>query len=1672
MRIIRYFMLATAICALYTTAFTANYYVAPSGSDSNAGTSSSAPFLTITKATSYAMAGDTVFVAPGTYAETVILLNGGVSESNRLVFFADTAALHFGGGAGEVILDASGQTNGFEVKNLSFVSIVGFTVNNAGYEGIYLRSTSGGANVNGCTVEANKVNNWGASTSGIAGISVYTTAGYSATGTKILNNILTATTTGDIGVYVDAFQAGDEADSTFIIGNHIHALMSGVQLSKWTRYTRIRNNVISGFFMNGIWMDHDNTFATIANNVLFSGSGTAIGVKILSFNNNNNSYVNNTIKTPGRCIEIGSSTNLNTTILNNILFTTSSVAMDACVIVASGSTLETCNFNTYYQPNGARIMQVNGVYYSDLALLQGTTHSNSGDDSRSLVQNPLFVSTSDLRLQPYSECNNSGTHSPTSPVDIIGTSRHSWHPSVGAFEIIRVPLAGNYTLGSGQNFSTFAEAATALYTHGISAPVVIQPIPGVYSDKPVFRKIDGTNSSYKVQIYNSLYDSTTIVLTSNPTTSTANYSLKIDSCDYIEFHGISLSTSGTTYSRLLEMRFPKGVVFENCNFNGQVVTVTSFDNNLVSISSDKGENAFMNSNFYNGSNGIDWMGQGFSNDKIIGCNFDNQYSQGIFSYSNPGIEINSNSIRSLNAASTYEAIRIESTTGVMKILNNQILVNNGAVGIQLMSSSGTPSFHEIVNNSLKMTGATPCIGVKLNTSNYVTIYFNTIDIESGIASAKCVDILNSDNNAVRNNILINPGGGYVMNISNLTNFTSNHNCFFTAGSTLVMDGANPYSTLGNWQASSFDLNSLFHLPVFIAPDDFHVNDTLLDNKGIYISGFMYDIDGQNRSVSMPDIGADEFVGIQLAPDTTLCAGNVFTVDAGTGYSSYLWGPGNETSSSISVSTTGNYSIEVTDANGIAGVDTIHVAFLSPTVLIQEPDTAICEGSSIALNVSGANTYMWSPTIGLSSTTAFNPVASPPASITYTVSGTDIQGCTGSDTIAITIIALPQISFTGDPVICRGDTADISVSGAVSYSWMPSGSVSGTAPDYRLCPMTNLDYKLTGIDASGCSDYIMLTIYVNQPVTPKFIYTINSTTANFQNLSPLADKIMWSFGDGYFSGQKNPVHDYVTSDVYHACMTVIDSTDHCRPATLCKNIDLGVTAPCDADFNSTGTQSGLPVIFNNNSTGSNLRMFWNFGDGFFSNANNTTHTYNVSGIFNVTLNILDTASGCFSSFTDKVIIDSVAGSCRADFTWEIDSTTNTIQFINTSAGLPNNFFWRFGDGTTSNLKNPSHTFPAQGYFEVILVASKPATGCLDEETKLVSVHHNPMDCEADFQYSIALGENKAIFQNQSMGIPGAMYHWDFGDGDTSTIKNPVHIYSDWGTYNTCLRIKNPATGLSNIKCKDVHVGDDSAHCFAKFTQMSTFDNLTVRFFDLSPGNPDLREWDFGDGTTSTLQNPVKTYSSAGFYMVHLRVRNTITGCLADFVDMVDAGDTTAGLQASFGYSIDTTFNKSNQYPADFKGAAFGDPAVISWDFGDGSMDSTTMSPTHVYQSTGAFPVCFGVSDPLLGYTDEYCEDVQIDSAQVGIPITFDLPQLKIFPNPATDVLYLGIKAVESGNLDISISDISGRVMTNTTERINAGNNVVTMSLDGLGTGVYILQISTTRSHFTRRFEVLR
>jgi Secretion system C-terminal sorting domain len=234
------------------------------------------------------------------------------------------------------------------------------------------------------------------------------------------------------------------------------------------------------------------------------------------------------------------------------------------------------------------------------------------------------------------------------------------------------------------------------------------------------------------------------------------------------------------------------------------------------------------------------------------------------------------------------------------------------------------------------------------------------------------------------------------------------------------------------------------------------------------------------------IHVDTVPVIHVAGSGAVCSGSATSLSA-TGASTYTWTSGSSLSCTACAATvatptaTTTYYVHGTDGHGCTGVGSATVTTLPAATISAGGPVSLCAGAAHTLTASGGTGYTWSPGTGLSCTSCGRVVISPSTTTTYTVTGTDSAGCTGSATVVATI-AGPHLTTPSSISVCDGSSASLTTSGASSYSWTGTGLSCTTCASPTVTPTATATYTVTGTDSSGCTATTTTTVTVHPAPT--------------------------------------------------------------------------------------------------------------------------------------------------------------------------------------------------------------------------------------------------------------------------------------------------------------------------------------------------------------------------------------------------------------------------------------------------------------------------------------------------------------------------------------------------------------------------------------------------------------
>jgi PKD repeat protein len=596
---------------------------------------------------------------------------------------------------------------------------------------------------------------------------------------------------------------------------------------------------------------------------------------------------------------------------------------------------------------------------------------------------------------------------------------------------------------------------------------------------------------------------------------------------------------------------------------------------------------------------------------------------------------------------------------------------------------------------------------------------------------------------------------------------------------------------------------------------------------------------------------------------------------------------------------------------------------------------------------------------------------------------------------------PYIGTEGIALTFNGSGSYDPDGSIVSYDWdFGDGNTSSEeSPTHTYAQNGTYTVTLNVTDDDGTTDIntTTATIADTEPTADFFgIPTsgLKPLTVNFTDASASYDGIAaweWEFGDGNTSSDQNPTHLYANAGLYNVTLTVHEADGNSDTETKVDYITVTeVNQPPVADPNGpyTGTE-GVAIAFNGSGSydpdGSIASYAWDFGDGNTSSVESPTHTYAQNGTYTVTLNVTDGDVATDINTTTATIADigpiaNFAGIPTSGLKpLTVNFTDNSTPYDGIVA-----WEWEFGDGNTSSEQNPNHVYTTEGIYTVALAVYED-DGDSHTETKVDYINvtrvNQPPVSDPNGPYIGTEGVTIAFNGSGSYDPDGsiASYDWDFGDGNTSNEENPTHTYAQNGTYTVTLNVTDD-DGATDINTTTATIADTEPTADFFGIPASGLKPLTVNFTDNSTTYDGIAtwEWDFGDGNTSSDQNPTHVYANEGLYNVTLTVYeadgdgDSDTETKVDYIIVTEVNqppvaDPNGPYTGTEGIAL--TFNGSGSYDPD------GSIASYDWDFGDGNTSSEER-PTHTYAQNGTYTVTLNVTD------DDGATDINTTTATIA------------------------------------------------------------------------------------------
>ena len=677
----------------------------------------------------------------------------------------------------------------------------------------------------------------------------------------------------------------------------------------------------------------------------------------------------------------------------------------------------------------------------------------------------------------------------------------------------------------------------------------------------------------------------------------------------------------------------------------------------------------------------------------------------------------------------------------------------------------------------------------------------------------------------------------------------------------------------------------------------------------------------------------------------------------------------------------------------SATDSILVTVVDPSQADAGSDLEMCF-SNTATQLTGLPAGgTWSGT-GIAGNGDFTPNVPGTYEMVYSFGG---GNCLTRDTMELIVHDLPVVDAGTDVMFCESEPAFNFIGTPAGGNWSGNGitnAVFGTF-DPSTAPIGDNTITYTYTDpVTTCvnTDNLVATINPQPDVLFNFSPVVCSgSPENFTNNTLFGDTYSWDFGDNTAADANvSPTHTYSLTgffDIQLVATSIFGCVD-----SLTQSIE--VREPPTADFTILPDSACGPLIadFTNLSTGIGALVYdWDFGNGQVSTDQNPVSQTYAAGIiadttYYITLNVTNFCGTV--SKNDSVIV-------MPDPTAIFGSTFNegcspfNVDFANISIGLPDNYNWDFGNGTSTISDSLfTRTFMTGANDTTYTVRLIVSNEC-GVDTAFHSIHVLPTSVNSFFNTSITQGCVPLTVDFTSVSDGAEQFNWNFGDGNVSNVAATSNTYTAPGTYTVRLIVNDACSRDTSFATITVHPQPDIEFSVAP---ASVCIGLPFNFTNLSSDVSSI-SWDFDDGTNSALSNPTHSYAASGVYQVTLSGVSTLFGCQSSVthpVTVVDSPTASFSMTPNSG-CVPATISFEN-LSSDFN--------FISWDFGDNN-SSGLSAPTHIYTTPGVYTVQL-IAENNIGCKDSMEQIVQVfpvpdaDFAVLSID-TCNLPSQAQFAN---------------------------------------------------------------------------
>ncbi len=453
-------------------------------------------------------------------------------------------------------------------------------------------------------------------------------------------------------------------------------------------------------------------------------------------------------------------------------------------------------------------------------------------------------------------------------------------------------------------------------------------------------------------------------------------------------------------------------------------------------------------------------------------------------------------------------------------------------------------------------------------------------------------------------------------------------------------------------------NSYTWLPPIAA-----ISQTIIDNP---LTNTSYTVVGSsasgctNQAVFTVTVNTTPTVTAVSSP-TSLCIGNTATLTAN-GATTFTWLPSGATTSVITDNPLLTTTYTLIGANGSCTNSTAITLVVNPnpTVTASANPTIICSGSSVSLTASGATSYSWSPI----SLTGANVTDVPTTNTTYTVTGTDNNGCFALALVSVSVNPSPTVTVISTPTsICSGNSATLSASGALTYTWNPNSVIGGTI---TVTPSVTTTYTVIGQDAIGCSNTQTLQLLVLPIPTVTAVSSPTSLCLGGTATLTANGALTYTWEPGTITNSIAIVNPTITTTY-----TVTGANGICGSATATITINVNTPPTVSASVSGSITCTTPSVNLLGAATPTNVNYSWN-GPSSYTSSVQSPSGIAIPGVY--TLSVIDIVTGCSASATTAILTDSNVPTVSITVSGNITCANNSVTLTALTSATNAGFNW--------------------------------------------------------------------------------------------------------------------------------------------------------------------------------------------------------------------------------------------------------------------------------------------------------------------------------------------------------------------------------------------------------------